>query len=347
MVEGAGRSKLAALDIEEPDHLVRYLRATGRLAADEQVRVQRLTGGVSNRTVLVERRGGEPWVLKQALARLRVEVDWFSDPERIHREAEGLRWLAGLLPPGSTPRLVFEDRDHHVLAMEAVPQPHENWKAMLLDGRLDAAHVRQFGALLGTLHRRASERDAAVREAFADRSFFESLRLEPFYAYAAEQVREAAPFLRGLIEETRACRLTLVHGDYSPKNILVREDRLILLDHEVIHFGDPAFDLGFSIAHLLSKAHHLPARRAAFAAAALVHWQAYLDALGAVPWRGGLEARAVRHAIACLLARVAGRSKLEYLDVGEKERQKSAAITLAAQPPATVGDLVGRFLASL
>jgi hypothetical protein len=71
--------------------------------------VRVLAGGISNRTVLVDRpEVGEAWVVKQALPKLRVVVDWFSDPERIHREALGLRWLEELAPSGTiTPHVAW------------------------------------------------------------------------------------------------------------------------------------------------------------------------------------------------------------------------------------------------
>ena len=338
------------LDIEQADPLVAYLRGTGRIGPSESPRVTVLAGGVSNRTVLVERASGEAWVLKQALAKLRVAVDWFSDPARIEREALGLRHLATLAPPGTTTPLVFEDPSNHLLAMEAVPQPHENWKAMLLAGRLEADHVRQFAELLAAVHRNGWLRRAEMAPAFDDRTYFESLRLEPYYAYAAGQVPEAATFLARLIANTRDRRLTVVHGDYSPKNVLVRADgparagRLILLDHEVIHFGDPAFDLGFALTHLLSKAHHLPTHRTAFADAAETFWQTYRSSLGDdVPWAADLEPFAVRHTLGCLLARVAGRSPLEYLSAEERERQRSTVVGSMAEPPATLRSLIGQF----
>ena len=338
------------LDIERPGDLLAYLRETGRIAPDETPRFQTLGGGVSNRAVLVERRDpsgrGEGWVVKQALAKLRVPTDWFSSPARIAREAQGLRSLATLAPPGATVPLIFEDDERYILAMAAVPQPHENWKTMLLAGQLDPAHVAQFGALLGTIHRRASG-DPALAALFDDRSFFDSLRLDPYYRYAASQVPAAAPFIDELLAETWATRLTVVHGDYSPKNILVHEGRLILLDHEVIHWGDPAFDLGFGLTHLLSKAHHLPAHRAAFTAAAEEFWRSYLGSLGDFPWSAELERRAIRHTLACLLARVAGRSPLEYLDTAERERQRDVVVALMqALPVGLRGEdgLVGRFV---
>src|SRR5688572_32085746 len=150
-----------ALDIEQHAQLLAYLRATGRVNADETLEMKTLAGGVSNRTVLLKRQSGEAWVLKQALAKLRVQVDWFSDPSRIHREALGLTWLEKLAPPGTITPLVFEDEEHHLLAMAAVPEPHENWKTMLLRGEVHTDQVDQFAKLLQTIQARS--------EALADR----------------------------------------------------------------------------------------------------------------------------------------------------------------------------------
>ncbi len=330
-------------DIEQPGVLADYLRQHGHIDADEQPDVRPLSGGVSNRTVWVGRASGEAWVVKQALDKLRVQVDWFSSPQRIHREALGLRWLADLAPEGTIPAPVFEDHEAHLLAMQAIPQPHDNWKTLLLAGQVDPGHVRQFAVLLGTIHRRAHQRRAEVAPVFDDRAFFESLRLEPYYAYSAGQVPAASSFLSRLIEETRATRLSVVHGDYSPKNVLVRDGQLILLDFEVIHWGDPAFDLGFSLAHLLSKAHHVMPQRQLFLDAAAAYWYGYAETLGDVPWRIALEPRAVRQTLGCLMARVAGRSQLEYLSADEKRRQRDIVLDLMTAPPPTVAALVDNF----
>lgn len=337
------------LNIENADALIAYLRRTGQIAADETPTVEVLTGGVSNRTVLVQREAerGDSWVIKQALRKLRVEVDWFSDPARVHREAAGLRNLAELLPAGAVPRFVFEDRHEHLFSMSAVPQPHENWKSQLLDGRLDATHVEQFAQMLGALHSRSAKQSDPLASEFGDRSFFETLRLEPYYGYAAEQVSVASTFLNDLIDDTRARQLTLVHGDYSPKNVLVRCGKLVLLDHEVIHWGDPGFDLGFSMTHFLSKAHFLPPMRDRFVAATRRYWEAYCDAAGCDAWQQGLEASAVRHTLGCLLARVAGRSPLEYLTEQQRASQQRAVISLINRSPATIDELIEQFIQEL
>jgi 5-methylthioribose kinase len=336
-----------SLDIEQHAALLAYLRAAGHVSSRETPRFETLPGGVSSRTVLMRRPDGQSWVIKQSLPKLRVDVEWYSDPQRIHREALGIRWLRDLAPRSTIPALVFEDHTQHLIAMEAVPQPHRNWKSVLLSGGLDMDHVRQFGHLLGTIHRHAAERRAELADVFDDRSFFESLRVEPYYAYTASQVPAAAGFMTCLIDSVRMRRITIVHGDYSPKNILLHDGGLVLLDHEVIHFGDPAFDLGFSLAHFVSKGHHLPGQREAFASATEAYWRTYRDTVGAPDWAADLEAQAVRNTLGCLLARVAGRSPLEYLSATERERQRDVVVALMQDAPATVVDLVRRFTAAL
>ena len=336
-----------SLDIENTRALAAFLRDTGRVGRDEPLVIHVLAGGVSNRTVSVRRATGETWVLKQALPKLRVQVDWFSQPQRNQREAAGMRWLGQLAPPGAIPQLVFEDHDQHLLAMEAVPDPHQNWKTLLLSGRVQPRRVAQFAELLGTIHGRASQRAHEIAPLFDDRQYFQSLRLEPYYQYTAAHVPQTADFFRDLIQQTVATRQSLVHGDFSPKNILVHGRRMVLVDHEVIHWGDPAFDLGFALTHLLSKAHFLPEQRGAFASAACQFWQHYREALGPLPWADPLEQRAVRHTLGCLLARVAGRSPLEYLDQPHRRRQQDVVLDLMPHPPRTVGELTERFLARL
>lgn len=333
----------SALNIENHAELVNYLRDRRIIAPDAMPALENLTGGVSNRTVLVECKGSSAFVIKQALSKLRVEAEWFSDPARIHREARGLEWLEKLAPAGTITPLMFEDRVEHLIGMVAVPRPHDNWKQALIRGEINLGYVEQFADLLGMIHRESLKHSDVLASVFSDRSFFETLRIEPYYRYSAQRIPGSKRFFGELIEETFATRLTIVHGDFSPKNILVHDGRLILLDHEVIHFGDPAFDVGFSLTHLLSKAHHVASQRTAFLECARLYAARYLECLHDFQWRHHVEQRAVRHTIGCLLARVAGRSPLEYLTEQERARQQNVAVCLMQNPPVRLSCLIDTF----
>jgi 5-methylthioribose kinase len=339
----------AELNIEDRAALERYLQSQFSPAEEFEVReFEILTGGVSGRTVRVSLSGGQEWVLKQALPKLRVEADWFADPRRIHREALGMKVLAELTPPGSIPKLIFDDETHHVLGMEAVPRPHENWKTMLLAGRVNTQHASQFGELLAQIHDR-SLYEEDFQKAFDDRSYFESLRLEPYYEFGAKQEPRAATFLSQLIGDTLATRIALVHGDYSPKNVLIHSNRVVLLDHEVIHWGDPAFDVGFALSHFLSKSHHVQTKRQEFVQLADAFWTSYhtkfifprtlFDALDT-----DYMTSCARHTLGCLLARVVGRSPLEYLTTNERDRQREAVVRLIDELPSDPSAVMERFV---
>jgi aminoglycoside phosphotransferase (APT) family kinase protein len=331
------------LNIEDASQLKAYLHAHG-IPSGRGVRLSVLGGGVSSRTVLVERPGAVPWVFKQTLSSLRVPGEWRSSPERAWREADGARALAALLPPGAVPRITFEDRPRHIFAMTAVAAAAANWKALLLNGVVDHDHFRMCGELLGAVHRESARRRAALQLQFADLSFFESLRLEPYYEYTARIVGDAAAFLTALAVDARAHKLSLVHGDFSPKNILIDGKQMVLLDHEVIHFGDPAFDIGFLLAHFLSKAHHVAPHRGELLNGLLVFYSSYSDAIRSCDWASVVEPRAVRHALGCLLARAAGRSKLEYLSEAGRSRQIQAGLRLVQKPPGAIQELAGAFI---
>jgi len=335
------------LDIEDFPALEEYLRRNRHVSPGEMVAFQRLSGGISNKTVRVAWQDGPVWILKQALAKLRVSADWFSSPERIRVEANGLRWLNRLAPAGATPAFLWEDSDNHLMAMESVPAGHENWKSLLLAGQIKPELFAQFGILLGTIHRRSSEALIDVRVVFEATIYFESLRLQPYYVYTADAILAAAPFFRALVQETRQHKLSLVHGDFSPKNTLIYQGRLIILDYEVVHFGDPAFDAGFALAHFLSKAHHLRSNRVRLANSTAVFWQSYASEISSVPWADALEARVVRQALGCLLARVAGKSPLEYLTKTELLRQGKVVLSMMNAPPNSVRTLIDEFIGKI
>lgn len=313
-----------SIDIEDPLQLERYLKLEKHISYEVKCSVTKLTGGVSNKTILVETSCGKNWVLKQALSKLRVKSDWFCPPERLLVEAKGLKWIAQELNQEVTPEFIFLDEKQFILAMQAVEAPFKNLKEIFLSRNLSLRLVESMATILANIH--SSGKSSEARKLFDNKSFFEILRLESYYLYSAQQEPIVSKFLINLIEETREISETVVHGDFSPKNMLLKNGKIILLDHEVMHYGDPAFDIGFSICHFLSKANWIKSMREDFLLAAKRYWEVYQNAMGGVT--AELEARACRHLLACLIARVKGKSPLEYFDEEASLRQWNASLKL-------------------
>lgn len=325
-----------------------YLRESGRIGTAEAVEVRELSGGVSNMVLQVVRHdvADGDFVLKQARPQLRVADPWYCGVERIEREVEVLKVIAGLLA-GATgfrreglaigvPRILFEDRDNHLFAMECIPA-HDVWKARLLRGICEPEVAAACGNLLGILHA-ASWENVAVRQRLGDQQFFDALRIDPYYRQLARVHRELAEPIAQLVQELDAHPLALVHGDFSPKNLLVHGRALTLVDCEVGHFGDPAFDLGFFLTHLFLKSIRAPREISAYWQLIDSFWEAYRVPLqarvGATAWQE-LESRAARHFIACSFARIDGKSKVEYLSERERELVRDFCFQHLARPPRT------------
>jgi 5-methylthioribose kinase len=286
------------------------LRAAGRVGTDSTVR--RLSGGVSSFIAVID----ETWVAKSARQRLDVQAEWTADPRRAHREGLILRALGGSLGPVRVPEVYRMHDAPPILELEWIGPPAANWKTELLAGRVDLAVVAALAEGMAVLHELAVPAELAGPD-LADAegaALFDSLRLDPYYRQVAADRPEHADALAALIADCAAVRpARLVHGDFTPKNVLVTGGPPVLLDWEVIHVGDPAFDLGMLSAHLLLKSCLIPALWPAARALAR-------------SYRGPADpALAVRHAGAIMLARLWGKSRVEYL-THEQDRAAAAAI---------------------
>lgn len=299
----------------------------------DSLSARELGGGVSNRVWLVTGPGVR-LVLKQALPKLRVKEDWFSDLTRIYREAASLRLLETVLPQGSVPRVLFEDQSLYVYAMEAAPSDC-TWKALLLEGRVDSAVAERVGLIQAGMMSATWDKPAGQ---FDDLKAFEQLRLDPYYRFTAAKHPECADVFHRAIERATSERRCLVHGDWSPKNIMIGDGSVMAIDFEVIHFGDPAFDCGFLLNHLLLKSIHRPEFASLYREAAMRYWSVLHRESPADPdwlWRGTMI-----HLPALLLARVDGKSPAEYLqDDGEREKVRALAHRLRQSSPQSIEEL--------
>ena len=311
-----------------PD-IVATLLSLGLVAPNQAVECRPLAGGVSS-DILEVVADGRRFCVKRALKRLKVAAHWEAPLDRNAAEAAWFRVVAAWLPD-AVPALLGEDRQAGLFAMEFLPpETYPVWKADLHEGRVDRKVATEVGERLGIIHGR-SARDPELARGFAHDATFEVIRIEPYLRATAR----AHPALDGVLNElarrTLDTRLALVHGDVSPKNILCGPAGPVLIDAECACYGDPAFDLAFCLNHLLLKSAYRPSCHAA-----------YLDAFHAlaaayrahVDWEApaALEHRTATLLPALLLARIDGKSPVEYLDEAQRSDVRRTAIAMLRSP---------------
>ncbi len=314
-----------------PDTIGAYLAGQGLARDPAALSIRELGGGVSNLVSLIEGPGIR-WVAKQSLGKLRVTENWVSQRERIFREAAAIQSLGSILD-NAVPRVVYVDHANFLYLMTAAPAGSVVWKKSLLDGQVRVDVAQAAGHLLATMIT-ASQQDPGFRKQFADRTVFEELRIDPYYRTTAARGPDARVALEQLIEDSLKIQTGLVHGDYSPKNMLVRDDSIFLIDFEVVHWGDPAFDSAFLLNHLMLKSFHQPRCAELYFCAARAFWQALLAGLTRAAMVD-FEGMTVRHLGGLMLARMDGKSPVEYIRKEEvKSRVRRAAKCLLAERPA-------------
>lgn len=268
-----------------------------------------LAGGISSDVFLIED-GEKRFVVKQALPCLKVADHWPADTSRNRVEYEFLRYLGSMLPE-TVPKVFAAGKDYFV--MEYLGSEYENWKALLLRGDVQPSHAARAGEILGTLHRESFGRPD-LKSLFDTTSNFHQLRTDPYLLTTSRrhpELHEIFEMEALRLEQTREC---LVHGDFSPKNLLVGNGRMVLLDCEVAWYGDPAFDVAFLINHLLLKSlFHAPrdAGLQEFIKTFRSNYHEKRDLMCTA--RLDLDSRIARLLLMLLLARVDGKSPVEYL----------------------------------
>jgi 5-methylthioribose kinase len=310
--------------------LEEFLRRAGLGAP---LRVQALAGGVSSDIWRVDL-AGRAICVKRALARLRVAQVWQAPIARNRYERQWLQ-TAGSIVPSAAPRVLAWDDQAGLFAMEYLEHPV--WKALLAEGGAEPAFAARVGASLAAIHA-ATAGNAEVARRFATDEIFHAIRLEPYLVATSALHPDLSERLLALERRTAATHLALVHGDVSPKNILVRDSGPVFLDAECAWYGDPAFDLAFCLNHLFLKCVWVPRSRAGFLQCYDALSAAYLSGVAWEP-PTALEERAATLLPGLLLGRVDGKSPVEYLDDAGRALVRRAARALLAAPVRTLDEL--------
>lgn len=312
------------------DGLVAFLRDAGLAGADEMGRWTPLSGGVSSDIWRVDLARG-PVCVKRALAQLKVEADWAAPVGRNAVEWAYME-VAAEVAPGGVPSPLAHDPDRGLFAMSWLePKRFPLWKTQLMAGTVSLPLAAAVGSLVGRIHAATAD-DAGSAARFATDDSFDALRIEPYLRFTGQKHPDLAQVLEGIAQRTTSTRRVLVHGDVSPKNILDGPNGPVLLDAECGWFGDPAFDLAFCLTHLTIKAGVVLNARETLVDAFDALVSAYRREVAWEPWEA-LEDRASALLAALALARVDGKSPVEYLDEEQRDVLRSnARATLIGRP---------------
>ncbi|MGE0313013.1 MAG: phosphotransferase family protein [Lautropia sp.] len=323
----------------QPDAGMRAsLVAAGLLGAHAPADFEALAGGVSSDIWKVTT-ASSVFCVKRPLGKLRVAAEWHAPLARNAFEVAWMR-IAHRIVPDAVPAVLHHDPQAHLCAMQYLdPQRHRLWKTELRNGHVDPRDAATVGCRLGRIHAQTAD-DAAVFACFPANDIFHAIRLEPYLEATALVHPDLRAPLFALSARTASIRRVMVHGDVSPKNILLGDAGPVFLDAECACIGDPAFDLAFCLNHLLLKCLWVPASRDALLASVDALALAYLSQVRWEP-ADALEARAASLLPGLLLARVDGRSPVEYLrDDESRDRVRRCARRLLLAPPARLAEVV-------
>jgi len=301
--------------------VIPYLTQRKLLSGNATVEV--LTGGVSC-VVLAVQNDQVDLVVKQALPELKTKAKWVADQRRAIVEAEAMQ-IYHSITPASVPELIDLDPDNFTLTMSRLPHTCTNWKQDMLEGRIHPEMGEKLGKILAQWHNFAAV-SQEIKGKFKEDSLFEQLRVSPFYRAVSEKNPALHSVIADLIDEITTVKATLVHGDFSPKNIMATTDHSpVVLDFEVAHNGNPVFDLGFICAHLLCKTIRTDnsAEKDALIATATNFLNSYRQSCNLA-----IAESLPQHVALIALARVEGVSPVNYLD--ESAQRELVAITKSA-----------------
>jgi len=269
--------------------------------------------------------GGErprSFVLKQARPALERFPQYSAPTERLLFEA---RWLELAAPhdlDAICPRVLALDAANRVLVLEDL-SACERLDAALARGRAVASEMEALARLLARVHA-ATSNDGALPAQFENdgmrRLHGEHIYVLPYQPNdfgltprleaAAREVRADAALLRAASDCHAAYSRpsgALVHADVQAGNLLLTESGgAKLLDAEIAHVGDAAFDLGTLLAHLALPA--IARGEGASASALLARVRGAYHAASACD--DETLARAQRHAGCELIRRTIGAARV-------------------------------------
>ena len=269
-----------------------YLAGAGLIGPETPLAIEPVGDGNIN-WVRRFRTPAESRVVKQARPALERFPEYQVSTERILFEARYYEIAAAFDLEGVCPQVLHFDPVDRVLVLADLGDVERLDAALARDADVCSA-AGVLGRFLGRVHAGTRSPELAARFAndemrrlHGDHIFLLPYRTNEFPLSPSLRCRarelQADARLVARIDAAHSRYLeprgSLVHGDVQAANVLLAPDGPKLLDAEIAHVGDPAFDVGQLVAHLLlpAAARGETARARAGVEAA---WTAYAEGFG-------------------------------------------------------------------
>ena len=223
----------------------------GLLEPSEGFTQKKITTGVSSDIWYVETKK-KKFCIKRALNKLTVKEDWFAPVDRNNFEAKYFKECKKIVP-NSFPRILGHDSKKYILAM----QWYDNnkylvWKNKLLNDHVSNREAHMVARILIKIHNFFYGKKKFEKEFLNDKTFH-AIRIEPYILFTSNSYPQFKKNFISVANSLVRNKKTLIHGDFSPKNILLGKSYPVILDAETACWGDPVFDLAFCLNHIVLK----------------------------------------------------------------------------------------------
>ena len=298
----------------------------------------KLEGGVSSDVFKVKTKKNI-YCIKRSLPKLRVKKEWLADPKRLKYEYLWLKHCKKIIPKSIPKIYKFSSKKDFLILEYLDEKKYKNYKTELFKNKIDVKIISKISKDLFKIHKHSSSK--SIKKIFYKNSKnFYDLRLDAYFNEVARVHPELNIKVKKIIRSYNKNSSTLVHGDFSPKNMLIFKKNIKYIDAETCNYGDPAFDVVFFTNHLLIKSIHIPLKQSEFIKCYKNFFNTYLKLINKNE-RQKFFKRCIEMIPIMLMARIDGKSPVEYIKKKSiKNKIRLLAFKMINKPPVTLDNLI-------
>ena len=277
---------------------------------DQIIDFTRMEGGVSSEVYKVKT-SNKTYCVKRSLAKLLVKKEWFADKKRLKYEYYWLKHCKKIIPNNIPNIITFSEKKDYLVLEFFDQNKFTTLKHLLFKKKINLNLIKNISKNLFKIHNKS--KNTSIKKKFSKnfKNFYD-LRLDAYF----NEVKRVHPNLKNHINKINRNYIknstTLVHGDFSPKNILTDNRSIKFIDAETCNFGDPVFDVVFFNNHLLIKSIIIPEKKNEFLECYKLFFNTYIKLLKGHE-KFNFISRCIDMIPIMLIARIDGKSPVEYV----------------------------------